>query len=556
MLSAPTNVAATGGDGQATVTWDVPASDGGNPIRYYTVSHSPITVGAITSTPVSLQATVTGLTDGTTYTFTVTATNAVGTSAASAPSAPVLVGQSDTTPPYGPSDLALEGGTPTTDTTPTFTWGRVNETGSGLSHFEIGIDTNTLTSIGNVATYTVPDTAPLADGIHTILVRPVDKAGNVGPVVHLDFGVDTTAPTAPTNLVLDGGSPTIYAFPTFSWDAATDSFGIDSYEVSMDGDLTFESIGIVTMYGLTDTPPLLEGSHTFSVRAVNKAGIIGEAASLTFEVVLTVGKIAFSSNRYVHDEYEIHVITPNGAEFARITINTYTNFDDRDPAWSPDASKIAFSSNRDGNPEIYVINADGSNMVRLTNNPFVDDMPAWSPDGNKVAFGSNRDGNTEIYVMNADGTGLTNLTNNPAYDVKPAWSPDGSKVAFRSDRDGISEIYVMNADGTNITRLTNNPTDDDTPAWSPDGSKIAFVSYRDGGNSEIYVMNADGTNDTRLTNDPASARAPVWSPNGDMIAFVSYRDGKDAELFIINSDGTGERRLTDNFSQEISPDWA
>ena len=130
----------------------------------------------------------------------------------------------------------------------------------------------------------------------------------------------------------------------------------------------------------------------------------------------------------------------------------------------------------------------------------------------RIAFTSDRDGNREIYVMNPDGTGQTRLTSNPAEDAFPAWSPDGSKIAFASDRDGNEEVYVMNADGSEPRRLTYNPTFDGWPAWSPDGSKIAFTSYRD--SPEIYVMGADGSNQTRLTRNSAWDEYPVWSPRG------------------------------------------
>ena len=171
--------------------------------------------------------------------------------------------------------------------------------------------------------------------------------------------------------------------------------------------------------------------------------------------------------------------------------------------------RIAFDSKRDGNDEIYVMNADGSEQTRLTNNLAGSGGPAWSPDGRKIAFYSCRDGNDEIYVMNADGTGQTNLTNNTTYDWQPAWSPDGTKIAFVSYRDGNLEIYVMNSDGLGVRRLTNNSANDVMPAWSPDGTKIAFVSCRDG-NFEIYVMNADGSGVTRLTNNPAYDGCPAW----------------------------------------------
>ena len=174
--------------------------------------------------------------------------------------------------------------------------------------------------------------------------------------------------------------------------------------------------------------------------------------------------------------------------------------------------RIAFQSDRDGNAEIYVMNADGSGQTRLTNNPANDDVPAWSPDGAKIAFQSTRDGNYDIYVMNADGSGQTRLTTNPYFnDDVPAWSPRGGKIAFKSTRDGNAEIYVMNADGTGQTRLTTNSATDGNPVWSPNGAKIAFESNRDG-NYEIYVMNADGSGQTRLTNNPATDARPGWSP--------------------------------------------
>ena len=120
----------------------------------------------------------------------------------------------------------------------------------------------------------------------------------------------------------------------------------------------------------------------------------------------------------------------------------------------------------------------------------------------QLAFVSAADGNPEIYVINSNGTGSTRLTLHPAADVKPAWSPDGTKIAFQSDRDGNAEIYVMNADGSNPVRLTDAGAGNFRPTWSPDGTKIAFTSDRDG-NAEIYVMNADGSNPVRLTNDAA-----------------------------------------------------
>lgn len=162
---------------------------------------------------------------------------------------------------------------------------------------------------------------------------------------------------------------------------------------------------------------------------------------------------------------------------------------------------IAFTSNRDGNAEIYVMKANGSDQTRLTKNAAEDFHPAWSPSGRQIAFVSTRDGNEDIYVMNADGSGQTRLTSNAAVDYEPAWSPNGRQLVFASQRDGNIEIYAMNADGTGQTRLTDSTANDAKPMWSPDGRRIAFHSNRDG-NYEIYVMNADGTSPNRRPISP------------------------------------------------------
>ena len=138
--------------------------------------------------------------------------------------------------------------------------------------------------------------------------------------------------------------------------------------------------------------------------------------------------------------------------------------------------KIAFISNRDGNPEIYVMNDDGTNVTRLTNNPDLDISPAWSPDGTRIAFNSRTGESHEIYVVNADGTGQTRLTNSPEHVGFPTWSPDGTKIAFTSGRDEDGDIYVMNADGTGTVRLTTQPGMDGLPDWVPGSVPATLVT--------------------------------------------------------------------------------
>jgi predicted Ser/Thr protein kinase len=253
-------------------------------------------------------------------------------------------------------------------------------------------------------------------------------------------------------------------------------------------------------------------------------------------------RIAYVSSRDGNNE--IYVMNADGSSQTRLTDNAAHDFS---PAWSPDGGRIAFHSYRDGNSNIYVMNADGSGLARLTDAPAYQMSPAWSPNGTRIAFEMNQD----IYVMNGDGSSLTRLTDDPAYEWSPAWSPDGTRIAFWSTRDGNSEIYVMNADGSALTRLTNHVADDFWPAWSPDSSQIAFTSERDGVR-EIYVMNVDGSGLVNLTNYPAADSDPTWSPDGTRIAFVSHRDGND-EVYVMDADGSEQTNLTNNPAWEDEP---
>ncbi|MBI5653024.1 MAG: PxKF domain-containing protein [Chloroflexi bacterium] len=200
------------------------------------------------------------------------------------------------------------------------------------------------------------------------------------------------------------------------------------------------------------------------------------------------------------------------------------------------------------------MNADGSGQTNLTNSTSNDNVPSWSPDGTKILFTSDRNGNQEIYVMNVNGSGQTNLTNHSAYDNSAVWSPNGTKIAFTSNRTGDNEIYLMNPDGTGLINLTNNPSEEGHLSWSPDGGKIVFYTFR-GGNWEVYVMNVDGTAQTNLTAYPSAMDIyPEWSPDGAKILFHSNRDGND-EVYVMNANGTGQINLTNNAGVDGWPHW-
>jgi Tol biopolymer transport system component/serine/threonine protein phosphatase PrpC len=261
------------------------------------------------------------------------------------------------------------------------------------------------------------------------------------------------------------------------------------------------------------------------------------------------GRLAFMSER--DGNPEIYTMNADGSGATRLT--NHPALDDG-PAWSPDGRRIAFVSEREGNREIYVMNSDGSGQINLTNHPATDSHPSWSADGRRIAFQSDRTGNREVFVMNADGSGPVNVTNHPAKDEDPSWSPAGARIAFFSNRDGEPEIYVVNADGGGLTRLTFNDSGEFTPAWSPDGGRLVFMSDREG-NREVYVMNADGSGQTRLTSHPAHDYEPAWSRDGRRMAFVSQRDG-NPEIYAMNADGGDVTRLTNHPASDNSPAWS
>ena len=342
------------------------------------------------------------------------------------------------------------------------------------------------------------------------------------------------------------------------------SAGVSSYGLQVATDSAFTKL-VLEKTGITSTSYEVASGlnwktdYYWRVNASNSSISSSWSEVRKFSTpIFKVDKIAFSSWR--DGNAEIYVMNADGSNQTRLTNSTAH---EDAPKWSPDGTRIAFSSMRDGNWEIYVMNADGSNQTRLTVNPAADVAVNWSPDGTKITFSSMRDGtfssmyegNWEIYIMNADGSNQTLLTNK--LDNTPAWSSDGARIAFASRRDGNCEIYVMNADGSNQTRLTNNPAWDWIPAWSPDGSKIAFTSAEVGmesTNTDIIVMNSDGSNRMKLTQGPTHDAFTTWSPDGTKIVFHSNRDG-NYDIYVMNADGSNQTRLTDNPARDSQPSW-
>jgi len=242
---------------------------------------------------------------------------------------------------------------------------------------------------------------------------------------------------------------------------------------------------------------------------------------------------------------EIWVMNSDGADRRRLTNNDTF---DLGAVWSPDGHMSAcYSVDPVTGPHIFLIPAAGGDQTQLTE--MRSRFPSWS-ENDKIAFDNGGPTSGDIFVSIPDGSAVEQLTNSPAArNIRPDWSPDGDKIAFVSRRTGSDDIYVMNDDGSDVIRLTttSKPDADNAPRWSPDGEKIAFQRTLNG-HTEIYTMNADGTDQTRLTsNYPARNQNPVWSPDGQEIAFerdVEPIASRTLQIFVMNADGSDQKQIT------------
>jgi TolB protein len=277
-------------------------------------------------------------------------------------------------------------------------------------------------------------------------------------------------------------------------------------------------------------------------------------------------RIAFVATGWsVHNSsHEIFVMNVDGTG---ITDISNSPDDDIDPTWSPDGTKIAFTSERDGNAEIYVMNSDGTDQRRLTDSPELDDHPGWSPDGTQIVFSRLIEAHNDLYIINSDGTGLTRLTDTADTSERyPDWSPDGKTIVFSAFGGGEAGIYTIRPDGSHEKLLMGGPLH--SPQWSKDGKMIAFDGEPAGCKFEVYTMKADGSKMREITEHPMGCggydKHPSWSPDGDQLVFwSSNRDAahtEDENLFLINADGSGETQLTHtnnvlNYGG-YDPDWS
>ncbi len=258
---------------------------------------------------------------------------------------------------------------------------------------------------------------------------------------------------------------------------------------------------------------------------------------------------------------DIYVMQPNGTDKTNLT---HHPAGDGMVGWSPDNSQIAFMSSRDQDIwQIFIMQADGSNVRQLTYGPYIDiEYPVWSPDGRQLAFSLD----FELMIINSDGSNLRQITDLPEGSPKQlAWSPDGSTISFVSEiraADGQpwEQIFVIRPDGSGLKQLTDGPAYHRFPSWSPDGSQILFeVGKKSRFETDVYVMNADGTNQLQLTDQPSwngtYTGNPTWSPDGRQIAYAAESSFSNLDIYVMNRDGSGKTRLTTNSENDVNPQW-
>lgn len=258
-------------------------------------------------------------------------------------------------------------------------------------------------------------------------------------------------------------------------------------------------------------------------------------------------KIAFVSSGSKHKE--IYYCDFDGYGSKRFTfMNSISLF----PAWSSDGTRLAYTSYKNGKPDIYIQPLAGKSVYQV-NEKGTNIAPAWAPNTDALAATLSFSGDQEIYLLTGKGKIIKRLTNNRGIDVSPTWSPDGKKMAFVSDRAGSPQIFIKDFRTRRVKRLTFQGNYNTQPSWSPRGDKIAYTGLD--GRLNIYVIGVDGKGLVQLTQGAGSNESPTWSPDGSMIAFSSTREGP-SRIYVMTAYGTDQRRLLALPGEQTSPKWS
>ncbi|MEX0290051.1 MAG: TolB family protein [Flavobacteriaceae bacterium] len=240
---------------------------------------------------------------------------------------------------------------------------------------------------------------------------------------------------------------------------------------------------------------------------------------------------------------------------------TQNKFNNRYASYSPDGNKIIFESDRDGNWEIYLMDADGTNQKRLTANEDADRRPSWHPNGKMILFESDKSGRPELYTFNLEDKSIDKI---PSLDLEgepmfASFSPDENFIAIGlKETDDRSNIFLLNEQGKIIKQLTNSDKRSTYPKWSKNGKEIVYFSRKETNNQddEIYKLNVENGQEVRLTNWPKHNFCPSWSNDGKKIAYVTSMEGTRPEIYIMDADGENKTRITKNEDGDTLPNWS
>ncbi len=260
-------------------------------------------------------------------------------------------------------------------------------------------------------------------------------------------------------------------------------------------------------------------------------------------------KIAFISKNGLKSD--IYFINYDGSELKSTTDHKSVLLA---PRWSPDGTLLAFTSFKQGRPEVYIRHLKAGTERKVASFEGLNLCGAFSPNGKKILLTLSKDGNSEIYAMDVDSLKVKRLTHNYSIDVSPAWSPDGKKIVFVSNRSGCPQIYTMDTDGNNVKRITYEGKYNSSPSWSPRGDRITFEGLINN-KYQIFTIDEEGNNPLQLTFDAASNEAPSWSPSGRQIVYVSQK-GSRSKIFIMNSNGSNPRMLHEANNKLVMPAWS